>query len=347
MHRILNVDDTPALRYAKGKVLRQAGFTVFDAGTGREALAVIATERPDLVLLDVKLPDMSGLDVCQLVKKTYPGTMVIQVSASFVQTADRVRGLEKGADAYLVEPLSPDELVANVHAMLRLKDAEAQKELLIQQKELLFRELNHRVKNNLQLISSLLSVQSRRISDPAARNEFKTAQQRVRAIASLHSRLYQSMDGIERVDMQYYLRDLVDQLRALLLAERPEVRLMISCDDLSVDVDRATSMGLIVNELVSNAAKYAFADAAAGSIVVELRIRDGMCILSVTDDGGGRQAAAADASAGVGLKLVGLFAAQLEGTLRETSGPGLRTEVAFPLKRRTAPAEAAHHEPVV
>jgi two-component sensor histidine kinase len=345
MHRILNVDDTPALLYAKGKALRQAGFTVFDAGSGREALTIVATEKPDLVLLDVKLPDMSGLDVCEVVKKTYPGTMVIQVSASFVQTADRVRGLENGADAYLVEPLSPDELIANVHALLRLKDAEAQKELLIQQKELLFRELNHRVKNNLQLISSLLSVQSRRISDPAAREEFRTAQQRVRAIASLQSRLYHSMDGIERVEMQYYLRDLVDQIRALLLAERPEVRLTLACDDLSIDVDRATSIGLIVNELVSNAAKYAFADVRAGSIVVELRIADGRCVLSVTDDGAGR-GEAGDAHVGVGLKLVGLFVAQLEGTLRETNGPGLRTEVAFPLKRRTAPAEHARQEPV-
>ena len=335
MHRILNVDDTTALRYAKGKVLRQAGFTVSDAGSGREALSLIASERPDLVLLDVKLPDMSGLDVCQVIKKTYPGTRVIQVSASFVQSADRVRGLDRGADAYLVEPLTPEELIANVQALLRLKDAEAQKELLLQQKELLFRELNHRVKNNLQLISSLLSVQSRRISDPAAREEFRTAQQRVRAIASLHSRLYQSMDGIECVDLQHYARDLVDQLRALLLAERPEVQLVIDSQEFSIDVDRATSVGLIINELVSNAVKYAFVDKAAGRIVVELKTQDGTGILSVADNGRGRRAANGEDSTGVGLKLVSLFAAQLDGTVTETGGSGLRVEVKFPLKRRT------------
>jgi two-component sensor histidine kinase len=339
MHRIVNVDDTAALRYAKGKVLRHAGFTVFDAGTGREALSLIAAEKPDLVLLDVALPDMSGLDVCEVIKKTYPGTMVIQVSASFVQSGDRVRGLENGADAYLVEPLSPAELVANVHALLRLKDAEAQKELLLQQKELLFRELNHRVKNNLQLISSLLSVQSRRISDPTAREEFKIAQQRVRAIASLHSRLYQSMDGIEAVDIHYYLRDLVDQLRALLLAERPTVRLSLSSDDIHLDVDRATSIGPIVNELISNAAKYAFADGAAGSVDVELRIRDERCILSVADNGGGRRTSDGGETDGVGLKLVSLFAAQLDGTIRESNGDGLRTEVEFPLKRHVPKPE--------
>ena len=334
MHRIVNVDDTPALLYAKGKVLRQAGFTVFDADTGRAALSLIAAERPDLVLLDVKLPDMSGLDVCQVVKKSYPGTMVIQVSASFVQSADRVRGLDRGADAYLVEPLSPDELIANVQALLRLKDAEAQKDLLLQQKELLFRELNHRVKNNLQLISSLLSVQSRRISDPAAREEFKTAQQRVRAIASLHSRLYQSMDGIESVDIHHYLRDLVDQLRALLLAERPRIRLSLACDDVHLDVDRATSVGLIVNELVSNAAKYAFTHGDGGMIDVEARVRGDRCVLSVADSGPGRRPKASGEGEGVGLKLVSLFAAQLDGVVRETNSAGLRTEVDFPLKRQ-------------
>jgi two-component sensor histidine kinase len=333
MHRILNVDDTAALRYAKGKVLRQAGFTVFDAANGRDALSLVAAERPDLVLLDVKLPDMSGLDVCQVVKKTYPGTMVIQVSATYVDKVDRVRGLDRGADAYLVEPLSPEELIANVQALLRLRDAEAQKVLLLQQKELLFRELNHRVKNNLQLVSSLLSVQSRRIKDPAAREEFKTAQQRVRAIASLHTRLYQSDDGIDAVEMHEYLRELTDQLRALLLAERSNVRLDFRCEPFSVNVDRATSIGLIVNELISNAAKHAFPSGASGTISVGLSVVDGRCILSVADNGAGRRAS--DDDPGVGLKLVNLFATQLDGTVTEEGGSGLCVTVRFPLRRET------------
>lgn len=334
MHRILNVDDTPTLRYAKAKVLRQAGFTVFDAGTGREALQIVEQEKPDLILLDIKLPDMSGLEVCRIVKKTYPGTMIIQVSATFVETIDRVRGLEQGADAYLAEPVSPEELIANVHAMLRLKDAEAQKELALQQKELLFRELNHRVKNNLQLISSLLSIQSRRITDPAAREEFRTAQQRVRAIASLHARLYQSADGIDHVEAHHYLRELVDQLRALLLAERRDVKLTFDSDEFVVNVDRATSIGLIVNELVSNAAKHAFAGG-GGTIAVDLRVGNGDCILRVFDDGAGKPAGD-DPRAGVGLKLVSLFAAQLDGTVAEESEGGLRVTVRFPLQRETS-----------
>ena len=345
MHRILNVDDTAALRYAKSRALRQAGFTVFDAGTGREALSLAASEKPDLILLDDKLPDMSGHDVCQVIKKTFPGTMVIQVSASFTESTDRVRGLDKGADAYLAEPLSPEELIANVNALLRLRDAELQKEQALRQKELLFRELNHRVKNNLQLISSLLSIQSRRIADPAAREEFRTAQQRVRAIASLHSRLYQSADGIDSVEMHHYLRELVDQLRSLLLAERRDVRLSFNCQELTVNVDRATSIGLIVNELVSNAAKHAFAES-GGTVAVDLTVDGDKCTLRVADDGVGRPESSDEAN-GVGLKLVNLLAAQLDGTIREESGPGLRVTVEFPLRREPAPGEAARPEPVV
>lgn len=344
MHRILNVDDTAALRYAKGKALRQAGFTVFDAGTGREALSLVASEKPDLVLLDVKLPDMSGHDVCQVIKKTFPGTMVIQVSASFVESTDRVRGLEKGADAYLAEPLSPEELIANVNALLRLRDAEIQKEQALQQKELLFRELNHRVKNNLQLISSLLSIQSRRIADPAAREEFRTAQQRVRAIASLHSRLYQSADGIDSVEMHHYLRELVDQLRSLLLAERRDVRLGFNCQELTVDVDRATSIGLIVNELVTNAAKHAFARG-GGTVAVDLVVDGGRCTLCVADDGIGRTPSGGEAN-GVGLRLVNLLVGQIDGSVREASGPGLRVTVEFPLQRQSTPGDAERADPV-
>ena len=116
---LLLVDDDEAKRYVLGTWLRRAGHTVMEVGTGREALAVAATA--DLVLLDVNLPDMSGFDVCRQIK-TDPRTAaipVIQVSATAVEVADRAHGLTQGADAYLVEPTEPDELLATVTAALR------------------------------------------------------------------------------------------------------------------------------------------------------------------------------------------------------------------------------------
>jgi serine phosphatase RsbU (regulator of sigma subunit)/DNA-binding response OmpR family regulator len=116
---LLLVDDDEAKRYVLGTWLRRAGHTVMEVGTGREALAAAATA--DLVLLDVNLPDMSGFDVCRQIK-TDPRTAaipVIQVSATAVEVADRAHGLTQGADAYLVEPTEPEELLATVTAALR------------------------------------------------------------------------------------------------------------------------------------------------------------------------------------------------------------------------------------
>jgi PAS domain S-box-containing protein len=121
---ILNVDDEGAIRYAKTRSLQRAGFRVIEARSGTEALECMAEHRPDLVLCDVKMPDMSGLEVCRRVKRDYPGTLMLQVSASFTSAEDRTLGLDEGADSYLTEPVAPGELVASVRALLRMKRAE-------------------------------------------------------------------------------------------------------------------------------------------------------------------------------------------------------------------------------
>jgi PAS domain S-box-containing protein len=124
---ILVVDDNPPLRYALGRTLRQYGFDVIDASTGEDAIRLGSSELPDLVLLDVNLPDIHGFDVARRLKagertRTIP---ILQISASFVQKEHRTEGLAAGADAYLIEPVEPDELVANIRALLRMRDAEA------------------------------------------------------------------------------------------------------------------------------------------------------------------------------------------------------------------------------
>jgi DNA-binding response OmpR family regulator len=121
---ILNVDDTDGARYAKHRTLRHAGYEVIDASSGADALAKMESLQPALVLLDVHLPDISGIEVCKTIKQRWPQTMVLQTSATFIDASDRVRGLEGGADAYLVQPIDVDELVASVRALLRLYEAE-------------------------------------------------------------------------------------------------------------------------------------------------------------------------------------------------------------------------------
>lgn len=124
---ILNVDDNAAGLYAKSRVLRHAGFTVIEAQSGSEALALAATAYPDLVLLDVHLPDMSGYEVCRQLKRkaTLVNVFVLHISASFVEVHHKTRGLEGGADGYLTEPVEPEELIATIRAFLRLRQTEA------------------------------------------------------------------------------------------------------------------------------------------------------------------------------------------------------------------------------
>ena len=126
---VLVVDDHDANRFVKTTWLRRAGFRVFEAATGRAALETVSREPIDLVLLDINLPDMSGLDVCALIKRdpTLIAVQVLQISSTAVSDADKVRGLEGGADAYLIEPVAPDVVLATLNALLRVRRAEQER----------------------------------------------------------------------------------------------------------------------------------------------------------------------------------------------------------------------------
>ncbi|CAH2604323.1 Histidine kinase [Rhodovastum atsumiense] len=137
-HRlILNVDDQEPIRYAKRRILEQAGYRVIDAATGTEALRLAAERRPALVLLDVRLPDIDGIEVCRRLKRDSQAMMVLQISATVKASSARVRSLQSGADSFLNEPVEPEELVAAVGALLRIRAAEQ----AVRESELRFRTL--------------------------------------------------------------------------------------------------------------------------------------------------------------------------------------------------------------
>ena len=125
---ILNVDDNDASLYAKTRVLRRAGFEVIETNRGARVMPLIATHQPDLILLDVNLPDASGYDICREIKShpDHAASIVVQISASFVEGIDRMRGFEAGADSYFTEPMEPEELVANITALLRIRQMETE-----------------------------------------------------------------------------------------------------------------------------------------------------------------------------------------------------------------------------
>src|SRR5690349_16400990 len=124
---ILVVDDNEAGRYRKSRALRQAGYDVLEAGTGEDGLRIAAERPSDIVVCDVRLPDIDGWEVVRRLKEDprFAAPLVLQVSATYVREDDTVRALEGGADASLTEPVDPAVLLATVGALLRLRHAES------------------------------------------------------------------------------------------------------------------------------------------------------------------------------------------------------------------------------
>jgi two-component sensor histidine kinase len=203
----------------------------------------------------------------------------------------------------------------------RAQTAEREKDLLLQ-------ELAHRTKNNLQIIASVLALQARSIEHPEIRQIFDGAVTRVRVIANAHSRLHASGDQAV-VNMRVYLTDLCQDLGASLRDIRP-VAVRVEADPLHVSTDKAVPIGLIVNELVTNAFKYAFQDGEEGAITVTLRDRgDGVAQLVVEDNGVGCPPLQHE---GLGSRLVRLLAQQIGGSIvRESVSPGCRVTATLAL----------------
>jgi signal transduction histidine kinase len=121
---ILIVDDDAGGRYLKARILRRSGYRADEVATGHAAIEHCVAGSPDLVLLDMRLPDIHGAEVCRQIKSAFPGIAVLQTSAAITSPRERAQALEGGADAFLVEPIEPEELLATVKALLRMRGAE-------------------------------------------------------------------------------------------------------------------------------------------------------------------------------------------------------------------------------
>jgi PAS domain S-box-containing protein len=214
-----------------------------------------------------------------------------------------------------------------------LKQAEEALRTSLAEKVVLLKEVHHRVKNNLQIISSLLNLQAAKVQNPEVQSLLRDTQGRVRAMAVLHETLYGS-DILSRVNFRDYVQTIGSQVVRSFVTDGQDIRLVQDVADVMLPLDQAIPAGLILNELLSNALKHAFADRACGEITVQLRFADdGHYMLRVADDGVGLSGRAGFAATeSIGLLLVEGLVRQLDGELTVSQEPGTTFQIVFPIQ---------------
>ncbi len=205
----------------------------------------------------------------------------------------------------------------------------------LREKEVLLGEIHHRVKNNLQVISSLLHLQVERLPSAAARHALAESQSRIQSMALVHQLLYRSKD-FSHIEFLDYLQTVVDSLIRSYQTDATNVEAVVQGDRLQLDIDRAITCGLIVTELVTNALRHAFADRTIGHLAVSLAAHEGDVVLEVRDDGSGIPPDAVESTSTFGLQIARTLTQQLAGDLDIASDDGTIIQIRFPLAMRAA-----------
>jgi PAS domain S-box-containing protein len=220
--------------------------------------------------------------------------------------------------------------VAIYRNIMERKKAEEKIRASLNEKELLLKEIHHRVKNNLQIIISLLNLQSQTLADPKVQEVLKDSQERIRAMALIHEKLYKSTD-LATIEFSDYVRNLVDRLLRTYAMRPGAVSLKLELEDIRLGIDEAIPCGLIVNELVTNSLVHAFLGDREGKILVTLRPEGGnMGYLVVADDGVGLpEGLDFRHTTSLGLQVVCTLVDQLDGSIELDRSKGTEFRIRF------------------
>jgi signal transduction histidine kinase len=274
---IINVDDHEPARYARGRILSHAGFLVLDAATGSDALNLIAEHNPDMVLLDVHLPDVSGIEICRRVKATpeCASVIVLQISASAITAPQATAALNNGADGYLTEPVDADVLVATVKALLRLRKAERELANANDRLKTLNQELSrsnedlqqfafaasHDLQEPLRTINAFASLLGQTAAAKLDQNEhlclkyISEGAQRMRALIDdllSYSQVGRTPGAHETVDLNPVLSSVLEDLREGLIESDADV----AFDPLPLVMGDESQLRHVFQNLIGNAIKY-------------------------------------------------------------------------------------------
>ncbi len=347
--KILMVDDSAADRRFYRLLLDQdngAAHEIFEASAAAAGLATCREVRPDCVLLDYRLPDMDGLEFLALLHPDGPNTapaVAVVMLTGVAGDEMAVKALRAGAHDYLTKDgitaeglrLAVEKATQKVELTRSLREERDRLARALAEKEVLIKEVHHRVKNNLQVIASLLRLQTASVEGPAA-TALRDSQHRVEAMAMIHEQLYESQN-LREIDLERNARLLLSNVFTSFGVDVSQISPLVdvatpSGGRLELGVDQAIPVGLILNELVSNALKHAFPDGRRGAIAIRARREDGQVRISVTDDGIGiPEEVDIRKSRSLGLKIVDILTRQLKGTFAVERAPvGACFTLSFP-----------------
>ena len=342
--RLLYIDDDPTLARLVQRGLERRGYSVEIANDGPSGIERILQGGIDVVALDHYMPWQDGLTTLATIRALHDPPPVIYVTGT-QETAVAVAALKTGACDYVVKDVSASfvpllaasmEQAMQAVALNRAKEAaEAEVraardrfEALATERAVLLREVNHRVGNSLQIIAALLHLQASASPNPDVKSALAGANRRVMAVAQVHRRLYTS-DDVQSVALDQYLEALVEDLRKSGQDGEGD-QLTLEAERIEVDPDKAVAVGVVVTELVLNALKYAY-PAGKGPIRVLLKSGEGKrAILSVEDDGIGRDPEKPRTSGGIGRMIVKAMATKLNAEWgQDDAHKGMRVTLAF------------------
>jgi two-component sensor histidine kinase len=324
---LLYIDDDAALCQLVRRRMERRGYRVSLAHHGAEGVLLAARGDIDVIAIDHYMPGQDGLVTLSQLLMAGDAPPVVYVTGSD-EISIAVAALKAGAVDYVVKSGGEDftelldsavrQALAQVglardkeRAEQALRDANARLEDIVSRQAVLLREVNHRVANSLQLVSSLVQLQANLVSDAAAKGALEDTQHRIGAIMQIHRRLYTS-DDVEHVEMQDYLSGLVDELQQSVSVSEADRPIRLEVGSIQLKTDQAVALGVVVTELVTNACKYAYAPGAEGEVRISFAaLDDGRRRLVVEDDGGGIDESAPSQGTGLGRRVIAAMARSL------------------------------------